>query len=80
MAAGKLTLRSSATSSPASCGSGRPTTRISTTSTAATLYGAADYAELPLPDQLHPDAETHRRIGDRFAALAFSSGGPFAVE
>ncbi|MFI9049360.1 GDSL-type esterase/lipase family protein [Streptomyces sp. NPDC053427] len=43
------------------------------------LYGAADFAELPLPDQLHPDAATHRRIGDRFAELAFGAGGPFAA-
>lgn len=43
------------------------------------LYGEADAAELPLPDQLHPDAATHRRIGERFAALAFGSGGPFAA-
>ncbi len=42
------------------------------------LYGAADFAELPLPDQLHPDADAHRRIGERFAALAFGPGGPFA--
>lgn len=35
------------------------------------LYGAADAAELPLPDRLHPDAATHRRIGERFARLAF---------
>jgi hypothetical protein len=44
------------------------------------LYGQADFAELPLPDQLHPDAATHRRIGERFAALAFATGGPFATE
>jgi hypothetical protein len=44
------------------------------------LYGEADFAELPLPDQLHPDAATHRRIGERFAALAFGTGGPFAAE
>ncbi|MDI5973896.1 SGNH/GDSL hydrolase family protein [Streptomyces sp. SL13] len=44
------------------------------------LYGAADHAELPLPDQLHPDAATHRRIGERFAALVFGPGGPFAAE
>ncbi|WP_326622225.1 GDSL-type esterase/lipase family protein [Streptomyces decoyicus] len=44
------------------------------------LYGEADFAELPLPDQLHPDAATHRRIGERFAALAFGSGGPFTAE
>ncbi|MGZ9810273.1 GDSL-type esterase/lipase family protein [Pseudoroseicyclus sp. H15] len=31
------------------------------------LYGAPDHARLPLPDRLHPDAETHRLIGTRFA-------------
>ncbi|MET4923271.1 SGNH/GDSL hydrolase family protein [Streptomyces sp. PSRA5] len=36
------------------------------------LYGEADYAELPLPDELHPDAPTHRRMGERFAALALT--------
>ncbi|GGV05063.1 lipase [Streptomyces albospinus] len=41
------------------------------------LYGEADFAELPLPDALHPDAATHRRIGERFAGLAFTAGGPF---
>ncbi|MFE1174046.1 SGNH/GDSL hydrolase family protein [Streptomyces sp. NPDC058773] len=44
------------------------------------LYGEADAAELPLPDRLHPDAATHRRIGERFAALAFGADGPFAGE
>ncbi|MEU0839425.1 SGNH/GDSL hydrolase family protein [Streptomyces sp. NPDC005962] len=43
------------------------------------LYGEADFAELPLPDQLHPDAVTHRRIGERFADAAFGSGGPFGA-
>ncbi|MFI0906629.1 GDSL-type esterase/lipase family protein [Streptomyces sioyaensis] len=43
------------------------------------LYGEADFAELPLPDQLHPDAATHRRLGARFAELAFGTGGPFAT-
>ena len=43
------------------------------------LYGEADAAEFPLPDQLHPDVATHRRIGERFAALAFGDGGPLAV-
>ncbi|MBH5336744.1 lipase [Streptomyces pactum] len=44
------------------------------------LYGAADFAELPLPDRLHPDAATHRRVGERFAGLVFGPGGPFAPE
>ncbi|MCS0634763.1 GDSL-type esterase/lipase family protein [Streptomyces sp. LP05-1] len=43
------------------------------------LYGPADSAELPLPDDLHPDAATHRRMGERFAALAFTAGGPLAA-
>ncbi|MGR6974640.1 GDSL-type esterase/lipase family protein [Streptomyces cynarae] len=43
------------------------------------LYGEADAAELPLPDELHPDAATHRRIGERFAKLAFTADGPFRV-
>ncbi|GAA3098486.1 SGNH/GDSL hydrolase family protein [Streptomyces echinatus] len=38
------------------------------------LYGEADCAELPLPDGLHPDTAGHRRIGERFAALAFAAG------
>ncbi|MCC3767451.1 GDSL-type esterase/lipase family protein [Streptomyces sp. UNOC14_S4] len=42
------------------------------------LYGEADSAELPLPDRLHPDAATHRRMGERFAKLAFTADGPFA--
>ncbi|MFJ6291941.1 GDSL-type esterase/lipase family protein [Streptomyces griseoviridis] len=42
------------------------------------LYGEQDAAELPLPDGLHPDAATHRRIGERFAALAFGEVGAFA--
>ncbi|WP_431870160.1 GDSL-type esterase/lipase family protein [Nocardiopsis eucommiae] len=42
------------------------------------LYGEADHAELPLPDRLHPDTAAHRRIGTRFAALAFGPGGAFA--
>ncbi|MDJ1132277.1 GDSL-type esterase/lipase family protein [Streptomyces iconiensis] len=43
------------------------------------LYGEADFAELPMPDQLHPEAAAHRRMGERFAALAFGAGGPFAA-
>ncbi|WEV26230.1 GDSL-type esterase/lipase family protein [Streptomyces sp. 71268] len=41
------------------------------------LYGERDFAELPLPDQLHPDDAAQRRIGERFARLAFGPGGPF---
>ncbi len=43
------------------------------------LYGEADFDELPLPDQLHPDAATHRRIGERFARLAFGDRGPLRL-
>ncbi|OOC54007.1 MULTISPECIES: GDSL-type esterase/lipase family protein [Nocardiopsis] len=43
------------------------------------LYGEADFAELPLPDQLHPDAATHHRIGERFAGLVFEDEGPFCA-
>ncbi|MFI6963052.1 GDSL-type esterase/lipase family protein [Streptomyces sp. NPDC050255] len=43
------------------------------------LYGEQDFAELPLPDALHPDAATHRRIGHRFAGLVFNGDGPFAA-
>ncbi|MEU3752743.1 GDSL-type esterase/lipase family protein [Streptomyces olivoreticuli] len=41
------------------------------------LYGRADSTELPLPDRLHPDAATHRLIGERFAERAFTTDGPF---
>ncbi|MFH8416679.1 GDSL-type esterase/lipase family protein [Streptomyces collinus] len=44
------------------------------------LYGPQDAAALPLPDHVHPDAATHRHIGDRFHELAFRKGGPFAEE
>ncbi|MDP2774156.1 MAG: SGNH/GDSL hydrolase family protein [Nocardioides sp.] len=40
------------------------------------LYGEADVDALPLPDGLHPDAATHRLMGERFASLAFGPGGP----
>ncbi|MFG3585471.1 GDSL-type esterase/lipase family protein [Streptomyces sp. NPDC047990] len=43
------------------------------------LYGEADATELPLPDGLHPDAATHRRMGERFAALTFAPGGPLTA-
>lgn len=42
------------------------------------LYGQADFAELPLGDDLHPDPPAHHRIGERFAALVFAGDGPFA--
>jgi len=41
------------------------------------LYGRTDAVELPLPDRLHPDAATHRLIGERFAREAFGDGGAF---
>ncbi|OSZ56126.1 lipase [Streptomyces pharetrae CZA14] len=41
------------------------------------LYGESDAAELPLPDGLHPDAATHRLMGERFARLVFGDGGAF---
>jgi hypothetical protein len=40
-----------------------------------TLYGEADNAHLPLPDQLHPDTETHRLIGERFAGAISDLAG-----
>lgn len=43
------------------------------------LYGEPDFAEFPLPDGIHPDADGQRRIGERFAERAFGDGGPFAV-
>ncbi|GAA2613952.1 SGNH/GDSL hydrolase family protein [Streptomyces roseoviolaceus] len=43
------------------------------------LYGESDAAGLPLPDHVHPDAATHRHIGERFGALAFTGKGPFAA-
>lgn len=43
-----------------------------------TLYGERDTADHPLPDALHPDTTTHRLIGERFAAYAFTPSGPFA--
>ena len=43
------------------------------------LYGEADAATHPLPDALHPDAETQRLIGERFARIAFAEGAALAV-
>jgi hypothetical protein len=42
------------------------------------LYGEADAEALPLPDELHPDAATHRLIGERFADLVLGPGGAFS--
>jgi hypothetical protein len=42
-----------------------------------TLYGEPDHETLPLPDNLHPDGQTHRLIGRRFAEAAFGPGGAF---
>jgi hypothetical protein len=44
------------------------------------LYGETDYAEFPLPDEVHPDPAGHRRIGENFARLVFGDGGPFATK
>ncbi len=41
------------------------------------LYGEADSLALPLPDGLHPSAEAHHLIGERFAEYAFAKSGPF---
>jgi hypothetical protein len=43
------------------------------------LYGPNDTGELPLPDDLHPGPAAHRRIGERFARLAFGPAGPLRV-
>lgn len=44
------------------------------------LYGEDDHARLPLPDALHPDAASHRLIGERFAERVFGATGPFAAQ
>lgn len=41
------------------------------------LYGAYDARRHPLPDGLHPDGDTHRIIGRRFADAVFAPNGPF---
>lgn len=43
------------------------------------LYGEADFAVRPLPDQLHPDNATHQRMAERFAKLALGSRHPFTA-
>ena len=39
-----------------------------------TLYGPNDHDRLPLPDALHPDSDTHRLMGERFAAVMREMG------
>ena len=41
------------------------------------LYGTDDVAEHPLPDNLHPDADTQRLIGTRFGERVFDAAGLF---
>ena len=43
------------------------------------LYGPDDVTDHPLPDNLHPDAATHRLIGERFATAVFGPGAPFGA-
>jgi hypothetical protein len=38
------------------------------------LYGGPERGQRPLPDGLHPDAETHREMGERFARLGLTTG------
>ncbi|KRA24843.1 lipase [Microbacterium sp. Root61] len=38
------------------------------------LYAETDAADYPLPDELHPDAQTHQFIGSRFAAWMTDCG------
>jgi hypothetical protein len=44
-----------------------------------TLYGEADNAAHPLPDDLHPDAATHDVMATRFLQHAFEPKGPFSA-
>jgi hypothetical protein len=41
------------------------------------MYGPDDVDSHPLPDALHPDAETHLLMGERFAHKVFDADGPF---
>jgi hypothetical protein len=43
------------------------------------LYGPGDEATHPLPDNLHPDAATHRLIAQRFVALAWPDERPTRI-
>jgi len=44
------------------------------------LYGQGDFADLPPPDQLHPEGLADRRVGGWFAKFAFGCSGLFCVE
>ncbi|MGJ9404922.1 lipase [Nesterenkonia aurantiaca] len=44
------------------------------------LFGEPDEAELPMPDQLHPDTAAQQRIATRFANVALAPGGPLNLE
>jgi len=43
------------------------------------LYGGDDNARLPLQDELHPDEQAQRLIGERFSELVFA-GGVFGAQ
>ena len=43
------------------------------------LYGAADAARLPLPDNLHPGDDVNALIAERFATFAFGARGWFTA-
>lgn len=43
------------------------------------LYGEADAASLPLPDNLHPGPAAQRLIGERFAERVFAGGGALSL-
>ncbi|WP_409182085.1 GDSL-type esterase/lipase family protein [Amycolatopsis sp. VS8301801F10] len=88
------TLRFKATGDPASVAEGKLTLKVIREELARivrdrqdpalryvdglSLYGEEDFAAHPLPDALHPDAATHRLVGERFAKQVFGDGGPFA--
>jgi lysophospholipase L1-like esterase len=40
------------------------------------MFGEADAGDLP--DEVHPNAAGHDRMGTRFADHAFAPGGPFS--
>ena len=44
------------------------------------LYGPADAAALPLPDNLNPGDDVQALMAERFARLVFGPGGVFAAQ